>query len=34
MLQTRAAGKGRGVAETILLKILLKQNPKVYLKQT
>jgi hypothetical protein len=34
MLQSGVAGKRSGVAEKILLKILLKTKPKVYLKRT
>ena len=34
MLQSGVAGKRSGVAERILLKILLKTKPKVYLKRT
>jgi hypothetical protein len=34
MLLSGVAGKRSGVAENILLKILLKAKPKAYLKQT
>ena len=34
MLHSGVAGKRVGVAERILLKILLKTKPKAYLKQT
>ena len=34
MLQSGVAGKRSGVAGEILLKILLKAKPKVYLKRT
>ncbi len=34
MQQSGVAGKRSGVAEKILLKILLKTKPKAYLKQT
>jgi hypothetical protein len=34
MPQSEMAGKRSGVAEEILLKILLKTKPKAYLKQT
>ena len=34
MLQSGVAGKRIGVAEKILLKILLNTKPKAYLKQT